>query len=248
MKLEFTNIFESIIVSGDIHGDIMPLVFKIEQYKIKNSLIIVAGDVGIGFHKDGFYTTLFKKVNSRLKKSGNILLFVRGNHDDPDKWNDYEPFKNHWQDGSSNVRFIKDYTVVVASTDKKSHNILCVGGALSIDRALRTQGENYWCLEPFVYDENKVQDLIGITDVITHSCPDFCEPILKGGLHHYIGFDKTLESDCDKERKDHTLLYNKLKENNKIEKWHYGHMHYSHRDIIDDTKFILLDIMELGEL
>lgn len=249
MNLVFKDKFSSIIISGDIHGDIMPLVFKVnDQYKIENSLIIVAGDIGIGFHADGFYIDLFKKASKRLKKNNNTLLFVRGNHDDPDKWLDYEPFKAFWQDGDNNIRLVKDYTVISAETDKRQHNILCVGGALSIDRTGRTAGKNYWPGEPFVYDESKVEGLSGITDVITHSAPDFCEPILKTGIVNWMSYDKNLEADCDKERKDHTLLYNKLKEKNKISSWTYGHMHFTHTTYVDDVRFSLLDIMELREL
>lgn len=249
MNLTFPNKFNSIIVSGDIHGDIMPLVFKVnDQYKIENSLIIVAGDVGIGFHADGYYLDLFKKASARLKKNNNTLLFVRGNHDDPDKWLDYEPFKAFWQESDNHVRLVKDYTVISAETDKMQHNILCVGGALSIDRTGRTAGKNYWPKEPFVYDESKVESLVGITDVITHSSPDFCEPILKNGILNWLSYDNELEADCDKERKDHTLLYNKLKEKNNIKKYIYGHFHFSNHTYIDDTLFKLCDIMELYEL
>src|ERR1019366_570138 len=106
----FTQPFDSIIAVGDIHGDIIPLVNKVnEQYKIQNSLIIVAGDIGMGFHKDNFYLDLFKKAGARLKKNNNTLLLVRGNHDDPDTWNDNIAFKKHWQDGEHNIRLIKDY-------------------------------------------------------------------------------------------------------------------------------------------
>lgn len=249
MNLKFEQLFENIIISGDIHGDIMPLVFKVnDQYKIQNSLIIVAGDAGIGFYKDGYYINLFKKAATRLKKNNNILLMVRGNHDDPSKWNDYAKFKAHWQDGNSAIRFVKDYTVISASTFEKAHNILCVGGAISVDRSKRIPGKDYWVDEIFAYDESKVDSLVGITDVITHSAPHFCEPILKSGIENWMSIDANIEKDCNKERNDHTLLYEKLKEKNKICKYIYGHFHFSNRTYIDDTLFLLCNIMELTEL
>lgn len=263
MILKFNQIFENVIVCGDIHGDIMPLVFKVQDtYKIENSIIIVAGDVGIGFKKDGYYINLFKKASARLKKNNNILLFIRGNHDNPEKWLNYEPFKDFWQESDGNIRFIKDYTVIEAKTDRKEHKILCVGGAISIDRkpnefittfngeswSGRIEGKDYWSKEAFVYDESKIKDLTGITDVITHSAPDFCEPIIKSGIEKWILSDKELEKDCDKERKEHTLLFNKLSEKNDIKTWCYGHMHFSNREIINETSFRLLDIMELTEI
>lgn len=263
MNLIFPNKFDGVIVCGDIHGDFMPLVFKVnDQYKIENSLIIVAGDSGVGFHEDGYYTTIFKKASKRLKEKNNIILLMRGNHDDPDKWNDYEPFKEFWQDSDSNIRLIKDYTTVTAHTDRNSHNILCVGGAISIDRKPsefitgrdgrpwpgRTIGKNYWPGEPFVYDESKVENLVAITDVITHSAPDFCEPIIKNNLEKWMMSDPELKEDCDNERQNHTNLYTKLKEKNVVRTWHYAHFHFFNRTYVDNTLFRLCDIMELVEL
>ncbi len=263
MILKFNQIFENVVVCGDIHEDFMPLVSKInEQYQINNSLIIVAGDVGIGFNKDGYYIQMFKKVSARLEKKNNTLLFIRGNHDDPDKWMDYKPFKDFWQESDSNIRLVKDYTVIEAKTDRKQHNILCVGGAISIDRKPsnlitmsngrpwpgRNEGKNYWSKEAFVYDESKIENLVGITDVITHSAPDFCAPTTKSGIEKWILSDNELENDCNKERREHTLLYNKLKEKNKIDKYIYGHFHFSNNFYFEDTLFKLCDIMELTEL
>jgi len=252
MKLVFDNKFDSIVVVGDIHGEIKSLVFKItQQYNIKNSLIIVAGDVGLGFEKDNRYLELFKRMATKLKKTGNTLLFVRGNHDRKDMWLDDPIYKKYWQTGNSNIRLIKDYTVITAETDRGIANILCVGGAISVDRVARTLNNNYWLNEVFVYDEDLVKDLVGITHVITHSAPDFCEPTTKVGIEEWIsleGKNGTLGEDCDKERADHTLLYNKLKEKNTINKWCYGHYHWSKFDEFDGTLFKLLDIMELYEI
>lgn len=249
MELELHQIFDSIIVSGDVHGDIIPLVNKInERYKICNSLIIVAGDSGIGFYKDGFYTNLFKKANSRLKRNNNTLLLIRGNHDNPQCFSDHLPFKSYWQDSKSNIRIIKDYTVISVHSERNYHRILCVGGATSVDRTQRNENYDYWTDEPFVYDESKAETLVGITEVITHSAPSFCAPLIKGGLANWILKDKKLEEDCDKERNDHTLLYNKLKEKNQIKKWFYGHFHFSNKMEFEGTMFRLCDIMELIEI
>lgn len=249
MNLILNQVFDSVIVSGDIHAKINELVEKItDQYDIQNSLIIVAGDVGMGFKENNYYLELFKEIETILKKNNNTLFLVRGNHDNPEIWNDNIDFKAYWQDTVSHIRLIKDYTVITTQTASESHNILCVGGALSIDRTARTIGKNYWSNEPFVYDESKVESLVGITAVVTHSAPSFCEPILKNGIKNWMEVDKDIEEDCNKERNDHTLLYNKLKEKNTITKWFYGHFHYSHRIQIDNTLFCLCGIMELVEL
>ena len=63
MRMNHSNTFslsfpeaKTIIVSGDIHGDFNQLVFKLcIQYKLTDTLLIVAGDGGFGFEKKEYY-------------------------------------------------------------------------------------------------------------------------------------------------------------------------------------------------
>lgn len=53
---------KGIVVSGDIHGDITPLVYKCcTQYGMTDTLIVVAGDCGFGFEKLGYYEHVYKR-------------------------------------------------------------------------------------------------------------------------------------------------------------------------------------------
>ena len=82
------NIVESdkkkVVVCGDIHGEFETLVYNLKINNITDSLIIVAGDCGFGFHKASYYDMLYKRLAPKLRTQGNIIFFVRGNHDDPD--------------------------------------------------------------------------------------------------------------------------------------------------------------------
>jgi hypothetical protein len=91
-----------------------------------NSLFIIAGDCGLGFNKQKYYDDIFEKFNKILSYNNTFIIFVRGNHDDPEYF-----------DGKrinlSNIKAVPDYSVITAH-DK---NILCVGGAISLDRTWR---------------------------------------------------------------------------------------------------------------
>lgn len=74
------NIYEfpeckSIIISGDIHGDFNLLVNKMcMQYKMENTLLIVAGDCGFGFENRGYYENIVKKNTKRMNEANNWIF------------------------------------------------------------------------------------------------------------------------------------------------------------------------------
>ena len=93
---------------------------------MENTLLIVAGDCGFGFHEIGYYKEVVRRHRKRLNDSNNWIVFLRGNHDNP-----------AYFDGKTinHKRFIAvpDYSII--QTDGLT--ILCVGGAISIDRQYR---------------------------------------------------------------------------------------------------------------
>ena len=241
---------KSIVICGDIHGDFETLVYKITmQYQMSDTLVIVAGDCGFGFAKRNYYERIFNKIQKRLSSHNNWIAMVRGNHDNPLYFNGEEKI-NH-----KRWRTIPDYSIIQAC----NHNILCVGGAISIDRYWRKQEmtinnrELYWIDEPPYFNETKLNELklenINIDTVISHTAPSFCELQTKLGLITWANYDKQLLNDCDQERKTMDLILKKLKSNNhKITNWYYAHFHQSWQSHINKTKFVMLDIMELQEL
>ena len=220
-----------------------------------DSLIIIAGDCGIGFNKLKYYQDLFNKVHQFLIDNNIVLCMIRGNHDDPSYFQ--EDLFN-----LSNIKLIQDYTVIQAC-DK---NILCIGGGISIDRLWRKQRESvinkhkpksshkklYWENENVVYDSDKLEEIINnninIHYVISHTSPSFAFPFTKEGLAYWLKIDKDLSKDIDIERQALTKVYEHLQSsNNQLEGWVYGHFHAHNDDIIDNVRFITLKNIEYGE-
>lgn len=162
---------------------------------------------------------------------------------------------------------IPDYSVI----ETPLHNILCVGGATSIDREYRkkiqernalqysfyhscTMNEamkrcprTYWEDEKCYFDKETLSQLkinnINIDIVCTHTCPSFVKPYDKIGIKTWIEKDETLANDIDEERNVMDKIYNTLKhDGHKIYKWFYGHYHYHNSEVFGDTTFIMLDM------
>jgi predicted phosphodiesterase len=228
----------TIVACGDLHGMLNELVFKLNnQYRLTYTACFCAGDIGLGFYKENYYHRLLQRLNSKLAKNHNTLFLIRGNHDDPAYWEN-----NCFQ--LSNIILVPDYTMISIGQTK----VLCIGGAISIDRTLRKEGKDYWEAEVFQYHESLLEG-VSPDVVITHSAPDICFPYTKEGAVDWMKKDSQLQYDIDQERHNHTLVYEKLKQSGSTPtEWIYGHFHASHTDYFEETKFVLLNELEVYEI
>ena len=249
---------KSVVISGDIHGEFNLLLFKCcVMYGMTDTVIIVAGDCGFGFEQQSYYENVYNRNRGRLSKSNNWILFVRGNHDNPAYFNDYPIKHRRWMT-------VPDYSVVRAC----GHEILCVGGAISVDRLYRMNHPDYhvpkkdkplarnvyWANEYPVFDVEKL-DAIGkdyaIDTIVTHTAPSFCELTSKGGLLAEMAIrDGDLIEHVNYERQVMDKILDYLKSNNHpLRHWFYGHFHKSWQAIDDEgVQYDMLNIMEVKEL
>lgn len=219
-------------VIGDTHGNLGPYYDWIERVNSGDTLISV-GDFGMGFIP---HDPLLLLGKSSEKYNVNIKV-IRGNHDDP-----------KYFDGTKigNVEFVKDYS----QQNINGKNILFIGGAISVDRCIRTVDFNYWKDESVIYDLSLLDKFKDIDILITHTCPDFLTPVPSdfSNIKYWTDKDNSLYPELVKERKYMSEVWENLKENNNIQKYYYGHFHVSASEYIDSVKFRCLNIDEILEL
>lgn len=249
---------------GDIHGEFNSLQGLMKKTNFKDTAYIVCGDIGFGFNKKEYYSKIFNKLSKTASELNCEFIFVRGNHDD----------KKYFDKRLINRKCFKtipDYSVIQTPL----YNVLCIGGAISIDRTYRklvlkenalkysiyhgctpNEAEKlcqqvYWDDEPCYYDEDKLSQLklnnINIDIVCTHTCPSFTKPFGKENIGYWLSKDENLERDIDNEREVMDKVYNKLKtDGHTLDMWFYGHFHYHNVQFVDKTKFVMLDMCRNG--
>jgi predicted phosphodiesterase len=240
-----------ILFLGDIHGNFNYIAGEIKRKKITNCTIIQVGDFGIGFTTPENDLKILEAFNLFLKDHGVIMYAIRGNHDNPKFFQGDYIFDN--------LKLITDYTVL----EIEDHKILCVGGAVSIDRVPRlnemqkaarygSKKEQFWFDEKFVFEEDKVKDLKEVDIVVTHTAPEWCVPDNRNGFGAFVeGFayyDNKLLEDLAFERAEVTKMFKLLNQNNNIKYHFYGHFHRHDITINGYTTHMLLDINEFWML
>jgi len=237
----------TIYAMGDIHGDFDSFLNEIKRLHFENCFIIICGDIGLGFYKEGYYDNYFSKLQKDLSKMNTYLICYRGNHDDPDYFK-YHNYDNPFDINYPNIILLDDYSIVKFNDDYKA---LFIGGARSVDKQYRIlNGWSHWDNENVInLDEDKLKRIINseVNHVFTHTTCSYLDitdgKLPKDLIDNYIALgDKTLEDDIKNERILMNDIYNKISETNKISTWICGHFHAHSECEYNNTKFIILDM------
>jgi hypothetical protein len=231
------------IFIGDIHGNFRNFLKILENSGIENSTLIQVGDFGVGFRPIEIEYELLRPISNWLENTGNTLYAIRGNHDNPDY------FQNNPFD-FERIKLLPDFHIM----ELEGKNILFLGGAISIDRITRKIGISYWEGEELPFIIPDIKDIFSgshIDIVCTHSCPTFTWPqTFSPIVESFAEKDTKLLSELTAERKRLDLLFEKISEYNGFapKLWVYGHMHKTIKTEYQDCKFQCCGIDYLYEV
>ena len=135
-----------IYLTGDTHGKFDRIgAFCDKMQTSRDDILIILGDAGINFHA-GALDILRKDYLAKLPIT---LLCIHGNHERRPESLPYYG-EQEWHGGMvyvetryPNILFAKDGEVY----DLDGKKAIAIGGAYSIDKAWRTEGQSWWADE-----------------------------------------------------------------------------------------------------
>lgn len=251
MTLDF-SIYKNLIFIGDIHHKLNDVVKKMSNYS--DTLFISTGDCNIGVKPFETDTDMFENIEYSLSFHNNIFLIIRGNHDNPKYFKKNSSMCSFLENNAPHIILVPDYSVIKMT----NYNILCIGGARSIDRVFNVKNLDWFQNENIQKpDDNFFNQNDNIDIIVSHSAPLFAQPLEFSDelkfynsfiVNSYALYDKTMKNDIYKERLLLKGIYEKLNNTHHIQYLIYGHYHKHIESQYNKTKCISLEIGELKQI
>lgn len=204
-----------IFLTGDLHGshDIDKLTsgaFPAGDTLTKDDYVIIMGDFGLiwrGTEKEKYWLNW-------LQERPWTTLFIYGNHENFDMLNSYPV--ERWKGGKIHKINESVFHLMRGQVfNIENYSFFTLGGARSVDKVYRVEGETWWPQE--IPSEDELEEALNTLDlnhwkvdyVLTHAAPTACI--------EQLGFfrDNTPLNDFLDE------LYYKLE----YKRWYFGHYH-----------------------
>lgn len=158
---------DEVLFAGDWHGSLYQAFNALDRAQMQDiSVIIQLGDFGI--YNTEYSMKYLKQLNQSLKKRGQVLYFVDGNHEDFD----YLYSLPIQSDGTRRVRSNIYHLPRGFRFTWLDVSFVALGGAHSVDRQVRRPHKSWWPQERVTPEELQATIDGGIGDVLLmHDSP-----------------------------------------------------------------------------
>lgn len=226
-------------IMGDLHQALNRACTKIETIE-KPATLIMLGDY------DAYDANRITNLVAYMKSEGVSAILLRGNHDNPEFWQNRAVAEEL---GSDSFYLTKEIDVI----SWRGKRILTVSGATSIDRkCVRHEIGKCWPLTEAVPKDviaqveelNKDSDAGTFDILLSHTGILSDHPVSSPFVQSYVSMDENLTSDLEAERS----LIQQVQVASGVKKHYYGHFHTSKTEDQNGIEACCLDIAELIEI
>jgi hypothetical protein len=227
---------EIIVFAGDWHGNGPWAADMIRSAKNNGADVIVqAGDTGFKFDHN-----FMRHLRRALTETEIELYFVDGNHDEhPQLFNKWKLDEN----GFGIPRFTNPVEVNRIHYVPRGHRwdwngktFMGLGGAVSVDRQWRVQGDSWWPEEQITPRQFEYAMRPGKVDVMV--CHDICDSAELPNLRKSSGWPE----DVLAESAEHRKIIQQVVDQVQPELFVHGHFHVRYDQMVGSMRVLSLDM------
>ena len=225
-----------IYITGDVHNTIDVKKFNTKNFPeqknlTKDDYMIILGDFGFPRHnpetnEDKYWLNWFDNKNF-------TTLVIDGNHDNFNALNNY-PIVSFKGAKCHKLRDSIYHITRGEIININDINFLCMGGAISTDKAYRKENISWWKEEKPTYKEweKAFMNLNKADIILTHDGP----------------FDVIKQIKSIEKNSVNTIFNRMLEFSTKTKKWYFAHHHIDEKIKYKDVEFTILynDIIEIN--
>lgn len=253
MRIYDFSDYKNVAFIGNFNGNVDLIKDAISG--IFDSVIICTGDLYIGKIEFNDDVERIASLQYILHSNNCKFVIIRGNHDNPKYFKRRSSFISEMKEIAEDVYLAQDYSVI----QLEDKNILCIGGARSIDRFLTIKKIDYWQNEdiqtpPMDFYEELNNNDIKVDIIVSHSAPLFAKPDeYSKKLKYYNSYlmnacamyDPSLKNDVYLERLLLKGIYEKLNNKHHIKYYIYGHFNKSIESVYNKTNMVSLNSKDI---
>lgn len=217
-----------VLVAGDFHGNGRWAELTIQHAKrLGADTIVQVGDFGF-WVSDSNTRHYLKIVKNTAKNFGVHFYWLDGNHEDHSRRQEFSDYNTEW------------FTYL-----PRGHRwtwwgkrFMSVGGAVSVDKHMRTQNKSWWPEETLTDDEVAYccrNDGTPVDVVFAHDC---ASGVAIPGMTVKEGLGRGWPHSALMESEQHRGKLLTIWENIHPQKWFHGHYHVSYQLTVGHTHFV----------
>ena len=199
---------KQVYLVGDLHGNYKRFKEELLENDYRNCVFIMLGDQ-VMLYEDSWRQ--YRKLDNLFRERNCIAYFIRGNHDCA-----YFHTQEYYA-----LHFTNIFPMNMGIIEYRGKKGLVFGGAISLNRTLMKEGQNYWAsfdyIDPWknLYRDYQFDFIIGHTGPIPEGI------VFNSNCDKFLAMDKDLKGDLAKEQEELTDMMCILEP----EFWFMGHYH-----------------------
>lgn len=199
---------KQIYLVGDLHGNYKRFKEELLENDYRDCVFIMLGDQ-VMLYDDSWRQ--YRKLDNLFRERNCIAYFIRGNHDCA-----YYHTQEYYA-----LHFTNIFPMNMGILKYRGYEGFVFGGAISLNRMLMTEGQNYWASFDYIDPWDRKYKNFSFDFIIGHTGPIPDGIVFNSNCDKFLVMDKELKNDLAREQEELTDMACYMTPKH----WFMGHYH-----------------------